>query len=168
MVWVAPRVARVDEPFAAGERAMLEGFLEWGRASLLRKCEGLTGEELTIRACPPSDLSLLGLVRHMTDVERNWFRRRFAGQDVPPVYPSDTCFRAARGADAVRDWDALLAEQQAARDAAARLSLDDTFVSDKWGTMSLRWCYSHMIAEYAGHNGHADLLRERTDGATAL
>jgi hypothetical protein len=168
MVWVAPRVERADEPFSGDERAMLDGFLDWGRASLLRKCEGLTGEQLAIRACPPSDLSLLGLVRHMVNVERNWFRRRFAGQDVAFPYPADTDFGEASGSTAERDWAALIAEQQAAREAVADLALDAVFVSDRWGTMSLRWCYSHMIAEYAGHNGHADLLRERIDGATGL
>jgi hypothetical protein len=168
MVWIAPRVEQIDEPFAAGEREILEGFLDWGRTSLFRKCEGLTGEQLAIRSCPPSDLSLIGLVRHMADVERNWFWRRFAGQDVPPVYPKDTCFSEASGVSAEQDWAALLAEQQAARDAAAGLTLDAVYVSEKWGTMTLRWCYSHMIAEYAGHNGHADLIRERIDGATGL
>lgn len=166
MTWTAPRVHRADEPFASAERPMLEGFLDWGRASLLRKCEGLAGEQLATRACPPSGLSLLGLVRHMTNVERSWFRRRFGGQDVAPAYPADTDFTGAEAGAAERDWAALITEQQAARDAAAGLSLDDTYVSDKWGTMTLRWLYSHMIAEYAGHNGHADLLRERIDGST--
>jgi hypothetical protein len=168
MVWVAPRVERVDEPFAAEERAMLEGFLDWGRASLLRKCEGLTGEQLAVRACPPSDLSLLGLVRHMVNVERNWFRRRFAGQDAALRYPPDADFGEASGATAAEDWAELIAEQQAACDAVAGLPLDSVYLSDRWGTMTLRWLYSHMIAEYAGHNGHADLLRERIDGATGL
>jgi uncharacterized damage-inducible protein DinB len=168
MVWTAPRVHRVDEPFAGAERPMLEGFLDWGRASLLRKCEGLTGQQLAVRACPPSGLSLLGLVRHMTNVERNWFRCRFGGQDVGLPYPADTDFTGADGATAEHDWTALIAEQQAARDTAAELALDAVYVSDTWGTMTLRWLYSHMIAEYAGHNGHADLLRERIDGATAL
>ncbi|TVZ05383.1 DUF664 domain-containing protein [Trebonia kvetii] len=168
MAWIAPRVHRVDEPFAGAERPMLEGSLDWGRASLLRKCEGLTGAQLAIRACPPSSLSLLGLIRHMTDVERNWFRRRFGGQDLPALYGEDTDFTEANAATAERDWAALLAEQQAARDAAAALALDATYLSETWGAMTLRWCYSHMIAEYAGHNGHADLLRERIDGATRL
>lgn len=168
MAWTAPRVHRADEPFAAAERPMLEGFLDWGRASLLRKCEGLTGQQLAIRACPPSSLSLLGLVRHMTNVERNWFRRRFAGQDVAIPYPADTDFTGADSATAEQDWTALIAEQQAARETAAALALDAAYLSDTWGTMTLRWLYSHMIAEYAGHNGHADLLRERIDGATGL
>jgi uncharacterized damage-inducible protein DinB len=168
MVWIVPRVHRVDEPFAGAARPMLEGFLDWERASLLRKCEGLSGEQLAIRASPPSSLSLLGLIRHLTDVERNWFRRRFAGQDVAVLYPEDTDFTEADAANAEQDWAALLAEQQAARDTVAALALDATYRSDTWGTMSLRWCYSHMIAEYAGHNGHADLLRERIDGATRL
>jgi hypothetical protein len=168
MAWIAPRVDRADEPLAAAERPTLEGFLDWNRSSLLRRCEGLSGEQLAIRACPPSDLSLLGLVRHMTNVERNWFRRRFGGQDVETPYPVGADFGAADGATAEQDWTTLIAEQQAARDAAAGLSLDAVYVSEKWGTMTLRWLYSHMIAEYAGHIGHADLLRERIDGATRL
>jgi hypothetical protein len=168
MAWIAPRVHRADEPFAAGERPMLEGFLDWGRASLLRKCEGLTGEQLAIRACPPSDMSLLGLIRHMTNVERNWFRRRFGGQELPTPYPAGTDFGSADGDSAGQDWTALIAEQQAASDAVTGLTLDAVYVHDKWGTMTLRWLYSHMIAEYAGHGGHADLLRERVDGATRL
>jgi hypothetical protein len=103
MGWTAPRVYRADEPFAAGERPMLEGFLDWGRASLLRKCEGLTREQLAIRACPPSGLSLVGLIRHMTNVERNWFRRRFGGQELPAPYTEGADFAGADGAFAKED-----------------------------------------------------------------
>lgn len=84
--WVAPGVVRVDEPFNDDERSTLEGFLEWGRYTLLDKCAGLSGEQLALRAVPPSNLSLLGLIRHLTDVERSWFRRRLSGESVPPLY----------------------------------------------------------------------------------
>ncbi|GIG69951.1 hypothetical protein Pen01_62460 [Phytomonospora endophytica] len=149
---------------------MLDGFLDWQRASLLLKCTGLTGRRLAEKACPPSDLSLLGLVRHVTDVERTWFVRRFGGRECPSVYwreehPS-AAFDEADPAHAEAELARLSAEQDSAREAVRGLSLDAVFVSDTWGEMSLRWCYSHMIAEYARHCGHADLLRQRIDGTT--
>jgi uncharacterized damage-inducible protein DinB len=168
--WTAPDYARTDEPFVASERGMLDGFLDWHRASLLVRCSGLTAEQLAERSVPPSPLSLLGLVRHLTDVERSWFRRRFAGQQVASEYSSpdrpDADFLEAEAATAARDLDRLIAEQDAARDAVAGLPLDAIFISERWGEMSLRWAYSHMIAEYAGHCGQADLIRERIDGQT--
>jgi len=170
--WTAPEYSRVDEPFAGDERATLDGFLEWYRASLLVKCAGLTGAQLAERAVPPSNLSLLGLVRHMTDVERNWFRRRFAGERIENAYARDerpdAAFEEAAGEFAARDMARLVAEHEAARNAVAGLPLATIFASERWGEMSLRWCYSHMIAEYAGHCGHADLIRERIDGKTGL
>jgi hypothetical protein len=86
VVWTAPAVERVDEPFVADERAMLEGFLDFARSTLLVKCSGLTGAQLVTRALPPSTLSLFGLVRHVTDVERTWCRRRFAAEAIESVY----------------------------------------------------------------------------------
>lgn len=172
MPWTAPDYPRRDEPFAGDERATLEGFLDWYRASLLAKCSGLTGAQLTERAAPPSVLSLLGLVRHLTDVERTWFRRRFGGQQIGSVYSRDerpdAAFEELDAALAARDLDRLTVEQDAARRAVAGLPLAAIFVSERWGEMSLRWAYSHMIAEYAGHCGHADLIRERIDGKTRL
>jgi Protein of unknown function (DUF664) len=170
MPWTAPEYSRRDEPFTGDERAMLEGFLDWYRAGLLVRCSGLTGAQLAERGVPPSGMSLLGLVRHLTDVERTWFRRRFGGEQVDSVYSRpdrpDAAFDEADGALAARDLERLTAEQEAARRAVARLPLDAVFVSERWGEMWLRWWYSHMIAEYAGHCGHADLLRERIDGRT--
>ena len=75
MSWTAPAVTRIDEPFTGPERGILEGFLDWHRSTLLWKCAGLTGEQLALASVPPSNLSLLGIVRHMADVERAWFRR---------------------------------------------------------------------------------------------
>lgn len=170
MTWTAPEYPRIDEPFVATERAMLEGFLDWYRASLLARCSGLTGEQLAQRAVPPSSLSLLGLVRHLTDVERTHFRRRFGGQEITSLYSQpgrpDAAFAEADPAQAARDLERLITEQHAARHAVAELSLDAIFVTERFGDMSLRWAYSHMIAEYAGHCGHADLIRERIDGRT--
>ncbi|HST63837.1 MAG TPA: DinB family protein [Mycobacteriales bacterium] len=162
-MWTAPPVDRPDEPFAADERAMLQGFLEVGRATLLHKCAGLTGAQLAERTVPPSTLSLLGLVRHVTDVERSWFRRRFAAEPIERRY--EDAF-AAEPDNAERDYARLLAEQEACRRAVAPLSLDHVFRSERWGPMQLRWGYCHLIGEYDRHNGHADLLRECLDGTT--
>jgi hypothetical protein len=170
MTWTAPVFEKVEEPLEVPERAMLEGFLDSHRASFLLRCSGLTGEQLAERAVPPSNLSLLGLVRHITEGERNWFRRRFGGQEVPNLYTRpelhDAAFIEADPALAGRDLDRLLAEQEEARRAVARLSLEDVFLHPRFGRMSLRWLYSHMMGEYSGHIGHADLIRERLDGTT--
>lgn len=171
MTWTAPEITRTDEPFTAGERPMLEGWLDWHRSTLLRKCAGLTAEQLVEASTPPSTLTLLGLVRHMADVERTWFRRRFRGEQVPALYAhADGSPGAAFDRDpddAPAAIDRLVAEWQTCRDAVAGASLDDTFTHERTGdVMSLRWIYIHMIEEYARHNGHADLIRERIDGVT--
>jgi uncharacterized damage-inducible protein DinB len=149
------------------ERPMLQAFLDWHRATLLYKCAGLTGEQLAERTVPPSALSLLGLVRHMTKVERTWFRRRFAGEPVEDPFGGDQAADFERGdpARAAADYARLTEEFKLADAAVANASLDDTFVHNG-ESMSLRLIYLHMIEEYARHLGHADLLRERIDGAT--
>ena len=175
-----PAPDRVDPPFRDGERAAVEAWLEFHRATLLVKCAGLSAEQLGERSVPPSSLSLRGLVRHMTDVERNWFRRVLAGQDAPPQYwsgedPDGDFDGVGRDPDepdletAVAREFAVLAEQvAAARElTAAHDSLDDLGAVERHGErVSLRWILLHMVEEYARHNGHADLLRERIDGAT--
>jgi uncharacterized damage-inducible protein DinB len=148
---------------------MLQAFLDWQRETLLCKCAGLTGEQLAERAVPPSHLSLLGLVRHMTKVERAWFRRRFAGEPVESPFgdEQDADFERVDPARAAADYARLTEEFKLADAAAANASLDDTFIHERTGeVMSLRMIYLHMIEEYARHLGHADLLRERIDGAT--
>ncbi|MEV0456751.1 DinB family protein [Catellatospora methionotrophica] len=172
MTWTAPQITRTDEPYAAGERTLLEGYLDRHRATLLHKCAGLTGQQLAEAGSPPSALTLLGLVRHMADVERTWFRRRVRGEAVASLYAHPdgrpgAAFDLADPAAAEADLATLLAEQQACREAVAAASLDDTFVHERiQQTMTLRWVYLHMIEEYARHNGHADLIREALDGAT--
>jgi hypothetical protein len=170
MTWTLPEPARADEPFIGAERAMLDGFLEWQRASLLHTCAGLTAEQLALRAVPPSALSLLGLIRHVAAVERTWLRRRVAGQAIEPLYRrpdgSNAAFDDATPASAEADHATLLAEWAQCRAATASQPLDATFTSERWGVMSLRWVYLHLIREYATHNGHAELLRERIDGRT--
>ncbi len=171
MSWIAPEVPRGHpEPLVSDERTMLEGWLEWQRTTLLRKCAGLTGEQLARRAVPPSKLSLLGLIRHLAKAERLWFRQRAGGEDLPRIYPAgEADFHGAEAADAEADYATLLAEMKACRTVAARASLDDEFTMESWDRrVSVRWVHIHMIEEYARHNGHADLLRERIDGVTGL
>ncbi|HEY3647485.1 MAG TPA: DUF664 domain-containing protein, partial [Streptosporangiaceae bacterium] len=89
MTWIAPDVGRSEDYPARRnepEREMLRDWLDWHRATLLRKCAGLDAERLARRAVPPSNLSLLGLVRHMSDTERGWVRQLFRGEKVPDLY----------------------------------------------------------------------------------
>ena len=86
VTWKAPDVTRPEGPTSGPERPMLQAFLDWHRATLLYKCAGLTGAQLAEHSVPPSGLSLLGLVRHMTKVERTWCRQRFAGEQVDPPF----------------------------------------------------------------------------------
>jgi uncharacterized damage-inducible protein DinB len=166
--WTAPD--RTEPPFGHPERQALEEWLEYHRATLLTKCAGLTGEQLVTRSVPPSSLSLLGLIRHMTEVERSWFRRRLDREDIRHLYSSDddpdADFDRTDPERADDDLAAYLTELHAVRAVAARHGLDDTGLSRRGLPVDLRWIYLHMIEEYARHNGHADLLRERIDGST--
>jgi uncharacterized damage-inducible protein DinB len=169
VTWTAPDVARTEPPNIADERTALQGWLDYHRATLRWKCAGLTGDQLVQRPVECSTLSLLGLIRHMTEVERGWFRRRFAGQaELPPVYYSDEQpdgdFDLTDPACAEADFAAFTSECTAADEAVRGHSLDETFGTRE--PMDLRWIYLHMIEEYARHNGHADLIRELIDGAT--
>ena len=153
-----------------GERELLELFLEWQRATLARKCAALSVEQLRMRSAPPSTLSLLGLLRHLADVEREWFQRTLALQDSPALYSSDSDpdgdfdnVDAADAGEALRTWER---ECQRSRDIAATRALGDTGRQRNGEPVSLRWILVHMIEEYARHNGHADFLRERVDGVT--
>jgi uncharacterized damage-inducible protein DinB len=165
MTWMAPEVTRPEGPLTGDERPMLQAVLDWHRATLLYKCQGLTGEQLAERTVPPSELSLLGLIRHMTRVERIWFRQRFADELVGNAYEKGTDFAGAEPERAAADYARLTEEWRLADAAAANAPLDATFTAGDY-TMSLRLLYLHMIEEYARHIGHADLLRERIDGAT--
>ena len=172
MTWTAPDIDRTDPPNAADERTALQGWLDYHRATLRWKCSGLTGEQLVIRPVQSSTLSLLGLVRHMAEVERAWFLERFAGRtDLAELFCTDEYpdgdFDLSDPALAGSDLDSYVAECAAADDAARGHSLDETFVRPRNGqTHDLRWIYLHMIEEYARHNGHADLIRELVDGVT--
>jgi uncharacterized damage-inducible protein DinB len=163
-------VERSMPPLAAGEREMLEAWLELHRATLAVKCEGLTDSQLRERAVPPSTLSLLGLVRHMAEVERSWFRRRFAEADVPKRYQTeadpDGDFNGAVADPAVAEqaWAAWREEIAFAERFTRDHDLDFVGYDSEGEPISLRELLVHMIEEYARHNGHADLLRERIDG----
>ncbi|WP_405149232.1 DinB family protein [Sphaerisporangium sp. NBC_01403] len=167
MTWTAPEITRTGGSLVAGEREMLEGYLAWHRSTFLLKCAGLTAEQLALRAAPPSGLSLLGLIRHLAKVERTWFRQRFAGEPVEPLHAErrDADFDDLDPARAAEEYALLVEEMRLADDAAAGASLDDTFTF-RDEVYSLRMVYLHMIGEYARHNGHADMVRERVDGVT--
>jgi uncharacterized damage-inducible protein DinB len=163
---------RRAEPSKDGldERAMLEAWLEFHRMTLLLKCEGLDDHERKARPVPSSKLSLHGLVRHMAEVERSWFRRVLQREPGAPYIWYDPAIDDSEmvpldGAVWEADLAAWQAECEASRQAAAARSLNDTGLTRRGETCSLRWIYVHMVEEYARHNGHADLIRELTDGA---
>ncbi|HEX4833828.1 MAG TPA: DinB family protein [Trebonia sp.] len=170
--WTAPEPSRQDPPPRGGEREQLEAWLDYHRQTLLAKCAGLTGEQLALASVPPSNLTLLGLVRHMAEVERSWFRDRFSGQaDAGDIYCTeeqpDADLENGTPARAEQDYATLAAEISLARAAVAGRGLDETYHNQRRDApMDLRWIYLHMIEEYARHNGHADLIRERIDGRT--
>ncbi|HET7387063.1 MAG TPA: DinB family protein [Nocardioidaceae bacterium] len=170
--WTAPPVSRTSPGRTSGERQALDEWLDFHRATLLGKCAGLSEEQLKQRAVPPSRLCLLGLVRHMTEVERWWFRMHAGQQDLD--FPYDPAgvgvdFEDVEKADAAGNLAAYREEIEAAGAALAAKELDDVVPSHgdhPHRTFNIRWIYLHMIEEYARHNGHADLLRECIDGAT--
>jgi uncharacterized damage-inducible protein DinB len=163
---------REDGPAMVDERTTLVEYLRRQRLTLEMKCAGLGPEELARRSVEPSTMSLLGLVRHMADVERDWFRQVLAGEDALPHYTSPSN-RDGDFDDAIADpevvaeaWATWRAEVAFAEQVVADApSLDVTGI-DPWDNepVSLREVLVHMIEEYARHNGHADLIRERIDG----
>jgi uncharacterized damage-inducible protein DinB len=161
-------VERIVPPLVAQEREMLEAWLDFQRDTLALKCDGLTGDQLRERAVPPSSLSLLGLVRHMAEGERQWFKMVLGREQIPYHYYTDDDPEAefdVDGADVVEAFETWRAECADAREQAAAASSLDATGSQDGKEFSLRWIMVHMIEEYARHNGHADLLRERIDGA---
>ena len=152
------------------ERSTLLGFLDWQRLTLARKCEGLQPEQLRMRSAAPSTLSLLGLVRHMADVELSWFRRTLAGENVAYHYSDDEDvdgdFDNVDTADVAEGFETWRSECARADEIISRRALDATGKQRSGREVSMRWILNHMIEEYSRHNGHADILRERIDGAT--
>jgi Protein of unknown function (DUF664) len=163
---------RIDPPQVADERTTLSAYLDYHRATLEWKCSGLTDDQLRERSVPPSSLSLLGLVRHLTDVERGWFGESFGRGQLPPLYSSDPDNIDGDFDDLdVPDVTQVFATyrevcEESRRIVAGAGSLDDLGVRGNGSDVTLRWIMLHMLEEYARHNGHADLLRERIDGAT--
>jgi hypothetical protein len=172
---------RVDPPFLDGERAAVEAWLEFHRATLLHKCAGLTPEQLGERSVPPSALSLRGLVRHMTEVETGWFREVLAGEQVEWAYCSDgdpdgDFDGVGRDPDApdtatavAGEFAALAAAVEASRAlAAGHASLDDVGTGTRHGRPSKDPRAPHRSQARGGplHEGRTDLLRERIDGVT--
>jgi Protein of unknown function (DUF664) len=163
---------RIDPPYVGDEREILVSYLDFHRATFEAKCTGVPPQRLSERTVPPSSLSLHGLVRHLAGVERWWFRIQFAGEDVPLLYYSDD--------DPDQDFDRLDGDvteafavwrqecQRSREVVAAASSLEQTGTMLNGQVVNLRRVLVNMIAEYARHNGHADLLRERIDGATGL
>jgi uncharacterized damage-inducible protein DinB len=157
-------------PRNGDERSTLLAFLEWQRATLARKCEGLAPDQLRLRSAEPSTLSLLGLVRHMGDVELGWFRGTLAGEDVEYQYSTDEDIDGEFDNVDTADIDQAFANwrEQCARadEIVSRRALDATGHRRDGQEVSMRWILNHMIEEYSRHNGHADILRERIDGTT--
>ena len=160
---------RSSPPQISGERDSLDAWVDYHRATLLLKCAGLAPEQLTDRSCPPSTLSLLGLVRHLTEVE-GWFHdfdAAPAGEWYSTDEDPDACFNAVDPSRADDDLAAYRASVERARAAVKGRTLDEISPEpDEGRPVSLRWISLHMVEEYARHNGHADILRERIDGTT--
>ncbi|MFD9225421.1 DinB family protein [Streptomyces sp. NPDC060064] len=162
-------VERIGPPLTGGERETLRAFLDFHRATLAMKADGLSDEDLRRRSMPPSTLSLLGLVRHMAEVERSWFRRVINGEDIPLVWSDEGDYQVAYEAsestrsEAFEAWQTEVEHSRRIEERAT--SLDLTGYQARWGEdVSLRLVMLHMIHEYARHNGHADFLREGIDG----
>jgi uncharacterized damage-inducible protein DinB len=160
--------SRVDPPPAASERELLIGFLNLYRETILVKVGGLTEEQLR-RRLVPSPTTLLGIVKHLGYVERSWFRMRFNGEDLPVPWTNedpDADFRIEPDETA----DSVVAfyrdQVERARAIVAAAQLDDRVKGQAKQAYTLRWILIHMIEETARHAGHADILREQTDGAT--
>jgi uncharacterized damage-inducible protein DinB len=166
---------RLDPPFRGAERESLLAWLDYHRATLAVKCDGLTAEQLCQRSVPTTTMTLIGLVRHMADVERSWFGRCIGGlaeTDAPPIFYDaetniDGDFDDIDPATVDADMATWLAEIARSDEFLAAADLDDVRHHDRWDEdLDVRWVVVHMIEEYARHNGHADLLREAIDGAT--
>ena len=173
--WSAPTIDRHEPDLQGPERQSLEQWLDYHRATLLHKCSGLTHDQLKQQSVPTSGLTLLGILRHMTDVERWWFRMHGAGEQLDLQFSDDEWPNAdfenldsAPASDVIAAYDR---ECAAARAAVDGRSLDEVVScgadhQHRHHERDIRWLFLHMIEEYARHNGHADLLREAIDGTT--
>jgi uncharacterized damage-inducible protein DinB len=174
-MWVGPDDDPRDQSAPAGERATLVLYLRNRRLTLEMKCAGLDAGQMARRSVPPSNLSLLGLVRHLASVEQFWFRRVLAGEPGPQLYRGESDEHedfddAVADSDCVAEawaaWRTEVAFAEQFVDAATDLGTTGSFdaAPGQDGTISIREVMVHLIAEYARHLGHADFLRERIDG----
>lgn len=170
-MFVAPENDPRRQIPSVGERGTLVDFLRGKRQTLELKCQGLTADQLARRSVPPSNMSLLGLIRHMADVERYWFRRVLSGEDATRRYRTPDAYDADfDGATAEPDvveeaWAAWRDEIAYAEHCVASFEdLGTTVLTPRGNHMAVREVLVRMIEEYARHCGHADLLRERIDG----
>ncbi|MDI2132935.1 DinB family protein [Yinghuangia seranimata] len=158
------------------ERRTLSDFLQYQRDTLAMKCTGLTAEQLKARPTPPSQLSLLGIVRHLADGERTWFQVAVAGEQAPSLWSgadgdagvwdveSGFDVESADVDEAFKAWESACARSREIVAAAESMDVQGRYESGE--VVPLRWILTHMIEEYARHNGHADLIREQIDGVT--
>jgi hypothetical protein len=164
-----PAVTRSEPPMTGDERAMLTVWLDYQRSTLLRKCSSLQGDALVRRGVPPSSLSLLGLIRHMTYVEWHWFAHVFAGSSSPsPISVEedpDADFNDLQVPAAMADVDLFMRQCDTSRSIVRAAPDLSSLAASTDPPISLRWIMIHMVEEYARHNGHADLLREQIDGS---
>ena len=158
---------RPEPPLAGPPKELVEGFLDFLRATLLWKLDGLSDEDLR-RSLVPSGWSLLGMVKHIAYVERSWFRKVFLGETVTFPWTEadpDADWRIEPGETTAQVLDLYRDECARARAIVAAASWDDLAVrADE--PRSLGWILTHMVEETARHCGHADLVREQLDGAT--
>jgi uncharacterized damage-inducible protein DinB len=152
-----------------GEREVFEAFLDLYRDVLKRKLDGLSDEQIRRRHVP-SQTTLGGLIKHLTAVEREWFQVILAGRTEeelgdPPLDDGWTLSTGESAGNLIAGYERACA---ASRREASGFALEDSVLHPRMGQVSLRWIYVHMIEEPARHVGHADILREQTDGATGF
>jgi uncharacterized damage-inducible protein DinB len=171
---------RPEPPHTAGEVETLLGFLDYQRATLQWRCRGLDDDQLKTTLAP-TQMTLAGLLKHLARVEDDWFTRTVGEGPMPEPWRSveweadwDWDWHSAAqdsGEDLHALWAAAVERSRAVVTSALHADVDDPLGQSfaAWGgqdSVSLRWVVTHMIEEYASHNGHADLLRESIDGET--
>ena len=160
---------RVDPPLVSAELAALNSWLDYERATLLTKLEGLT-EEQAGRRTLPSDTTLHGILRHLTTIEQWWFVECVAGSKEPyPYYDGeeiDWDWELSRSEGLQADVDRYLALCERVRGITADVDPNATITTKRGRVVDIRWIMIGMIHEYARHNGHADVVRELIDGVT--
>lgn len=173
MTWTAPEVDRSTQTIVGDERVLLDSMLDHMRSTVRDKCARLTEDQLKTQPLDYTNLSLLGLIRHLADVELFWFRINLNREEVPGYYhrmdDAEVAWEQAPHGEAQRDFANYAQAVENSRAIAAKYDLDATFQHVLAGSEStLRWIYLHLIREYSRHCGHADLLREAIDGSTGV